>query len=496
MDDLDQSAAIAFLSDPANHAGQPVSRIDTHISAVFLAADMAFKMKKAVRLPFLDFTDRNLRKTLCYRELDLNQAASGLYQDVIALTRDDQGGLRWGGTGPAVEWVLRMRRFGDKDGLPALLDAGWVDRSRIQDLIETIWASHRSAAPAPDQGGWAGLDWTIRTNRQSQSAYPRCLPADRVDHLDALSRKTLDRMAPLLEQRRLMGRVRRCHGDLHLANICRFQGRLVPFDALEFSDTIASVDLLYDLAFLLMDLCVHGHANLASHALNHYLDWSGDYHGLPALPLFLSLRAGVRAHVLAAAGDPAGARLYLDWARQALAPRPVRIVAVGGLSGSGKSRMAREAAPYLGLPGAIVIRSDALRKQLAGRSPTDRLGPEGYGPEMGQRTYARLFELVRELAAQGVPVIADAVFAAPHERRQIAAIAQDLNLPFDGLWLSSDPDLARQRIQARVNNVSDATAQVLDRQLCYDIGTITWTPICSNGSKQETLALGLAALSL
>ena len=500
-----QAAVTAFLADPANHDGAAVERIETHISIIFLAGERVFKLKKAVRLPFLDFTGLAARKAACDAELALNRRATpALYLGVTPVTRGADGRLALGGTGEVLDWVVEMRRFDQATLFDRLVRAGGLDRQRITELTEAIFAFHRAAPPRPDRGGAAGLAWTIDTNRASMLACaPAILDPGKVERLALASHAALARHAPLLEARREAGKVRWCHGDLHLGNICLFAGKPALFDAIEFSEDIACIDVIYDLAFLLMDLDHRDRRQMASWVMNHYLDLSGDFDGIAPLPLFLSARAAIRAHVsatMAMQGDSrslaAEARSYLDAALKYLSPPPPRLLAVGGLSGSGKSRMGRELAPFLAVPGAAVVRTDSLRKHLMGVSIHDRLGPEGYGAEIGDRTYRTLYNTCAALLAAGHSVVADAVFAKPEERAAIEAVAAAAGVRFDGLWLEAPPELAAARIRQRKANVSDATPEVLERQLAYDLGPIAWTRIDSAPAKEVSLAAGRAALGV
>ena len=280
------------------------------------------------------------------------------------------------------------------------------------------------------------------------------------------------------------------------------------FDAIEFNTLFAEIDVLYDLSFLLMDLDHRGHRRLASILMNRYLDVTGGGGGLGLLGLFMSLRAAIRAHVDATAAhqvsDAAAreamrteARSYLTLARSYMDPSSPRLIATGGLSGSGKSRMARELAPLLGpAPGARVVRSDSTRKRLAGVALTERLDQSGYSEAMTEKTYAAVMaETVSALEA-GHSVIADAVFAREDERRAIEAVAARLGIPFTGLWLEADPAIMAARAENRTGNVSDADANVVQKQLDYDLGTITWKRVNSSGSRDESLHLGRLAAGL
>jgi predicted kinase len=316
-----------------------------------------------------------------------------------------------------------------------------------------------------------------------------------VARLHAESRASLDRLAPLLDRRAGAGFVRHCHGDLHMANICVVDGRPLLFDCIEFDPALAIIDTLYDLSFLLMDLWHHGQRAAAAVLMNRYCDISGEGAGLEALPLFLSMRAAVRAHVTmtmaGAAGnaaDPAARTQAEDYLAAALAflrPAPARLVAVGGLSGTGKSTLALALSPLVGAPpGARVLRSDVLRKRLAGVPPETRLPPERYTPAASAEVYRTLVAEAAALVGAGVTAIADAVFADPAERRAIAAAAG--SAPFTGLWLEAGADVLRRRVGARAAtaaDASDATVSVVERQLGADIGDLGgWHRLAAGGT--------------
>ncbi len=502
-----QAEVLRLLGRAATHGGHRPRRIDTHISAVFLAGEHAWKLKKAVCLPFLDFTGLDSRRAACEAEVEINRRlAPELYLGTVPVTRGADGTLRLGGDGEVVDWLVHMRRFDQRTLFSTLVAAGRVDRHRIQALTEAVWRFHRTAPHRPDRGGVAGLTWTIDTNRASMAGHGGILPEADSARLAEASHDWLNRLAPLLEQRRAAGSVRQCHGDLHCGNVCLVDGRPTPFDAIEFSEDIACIDVFYDLAFLLMDLERRGARHLAGYALNHYLDLSGDYAGTALLPLLLSLRAGVRAHVSATmAAGAAGtdrdrladeARAYLQAAQAYLSPPPPSLLAVGGLSGSGKSRMGRELAPLLAVPAAAVVRTDALRKQMMGVDLLEKLGADGYTPEMTERTYQALYDTCLSVLKGGHAAVADAVFARPEQRDAIERVARAAGVPFRGLWLFTPPDLAARRIRTRKANVSDATEAILHQQLTYDLGPIVWTQVQTGGSKVKALEDGKAALGL
>lgn len=512
----DQSEVIAFLSRAASYPrrdSEPrliaIERIETHISVLFLAGHRAYKLKRAVQLPYLDFSTAGLRRRYCEREVEINRrTAPMLYQGVVPVVRKPTGVLSLGGEGNAVDWLVEMTGFPQDAMFGRLAAAGRLDRFVVEVLADVVAAFH-AEAQVKSAGGCAGLARGVESNRQSFAAFATAFAdPQRIEVLMAQTDAALARLAPLLDRRRDEGRVRHCHGDLHLGNIVAFGGRPVLFDAIEFSDDLADIDVLYDLAFLVMDLDFRGFRGLASILLNRYLDNTGDAGGLAALPLFLSMRAAIRSHVAAAAAashsdpaaierDRAAAERYLYLALAYLTPVAPRLIAVGGLSGSGKSRLARDLAPLVGLaPGARVIRTDTTRKRLSGVAMTTRLGATSYNEEMNRRTYEAVKRETATALAAGQAVIADAVFARPDERAAIEAMAVAAGVPFDGLWLETSPHLLEERVTRRRMNASDATAEVVRMQLSYDLGPLSWRRLDSSESEAATLVAACAALGI
>ncbi|HZU87809.1 MAG TPA: AAA family ATPase, partial [Stellaceae bacterium] len=476
----DQREVIRFLSRPSSY-GPGVERVDiveTHASLVFLAGERAYKLKRAVTYPYLDFATAEQRRRICESELALNRrTAPALYLALCALGRTSAGEIGFVADGPAVDWVVVMRRFDQALVFDALARAGRLDAALMRALTERIAAFHAAAAPRRDCGGAAALQAIIEEN-------DRCLRAvreagfapEQIDQVRDRSAQRLAATGAVLDARRMAGKVRRVHGDLHLRNIVLFDGQPTLFDCLEFSETLASIDVLYDLAFLLMDLEHRGLSDFANLVLNRYLDLTGEEDGLPALPLFLSLRAAIRAHVGAAALQRAArpearqeraaeARRYLDLAARLLAPRPRRLVAIGGLSGTGKSTLAAALAPSLG---ARVLRSDVMRKRLFGVSPETRLPAEAYGAAVSERVYERLRREAAATLAAGYSVIVDAVALRPQERQSFAALAAAAGVAFSGLWLEAPPEVLAARLDARRGDASDASVAVLREQLRHD----------------------------
>ncbi|MDH5749943.1 MAG: AAA family ATPase [Rhodospirillales bacterium] len=508
----DQDQVIVFLARPETFGlgTRTVERLETHISLIFLGAGRALKLKRAVKFPYLDFSTLEKRRAACEAEFSINRrTAPGIYRGVLPVTRDGKGNLHLGGDGEVVDWVVDMNRFDQEALFDRLAQEGSLNRANMGELAEVIARFHHYADPRPEGGGRKLISSILRSNADTFVQFgPGILDMDKVQAMTAASERALDQVGLFLDQRRDQGRVRRCHGDLHLRNIVMLEGLPVLFDAIEFNNDFTAIDVLYDLAFLLMDLDHRNLRRLANIVLNQYLDVTRDIAGLKALPLFQAVRASIRSHVDASSSinisDRAAAerladeaRDYLDMAIDYLNPPAPRLIAVGGLSGSGKSRMARELAPYLGAaPGARVVRTDVMRKHLAGVNPLVRLGPENYTPEMSEKTYHAVYDEIRTALDAGHSAIADAVFARPEERQAIEAVAKESGVSFHGLWLESPLEIMEERISRRASNASDATKDVLYKQLDYDLGEMTWSRVDSSESRETTLRKGTEILGI
>jgi aminoglycoside phosphotransferase family enzyme/predicted kinase len=490
-----QDALIAFLSEGRSfgRSGTAVERITTHAAMVFLVGERAYKMKRAVRYSFLDFTTFDRRKRALESELELNRrTAPMLYLRLVSVTREDSGALVLAGSGEPVEWLLEMMRFDQEARLDRVAQRGALTAAIVDELAAEIAAFHERAAPRAEYGGHAGIQEVIEGSAEDFAALPsEILPPDQHRRLTARCRDQLARRSELLEERRRAGHVRRCHGDLHLGNIVLLEGRPVLFDCLEFDESLASTDMLYDLAFLLMDLQHQGLPRFAQRLLNGYLDATWDDAGLALLPLFLACRAAIRAKVLgfaAGAADAAAmsvmaeARGYLERAVVYLNPPPARLVAIGGVSGTGKSTLARQLAPEIGAaPGAVVLRSDVVRKRMHGIAPSERLPPQAYQKEISARVYDALTKRAAALVRAGHAAIVDAVFLDPEERAEIGRVAKDAGVDFQGLWLTAPEDILVRRVSGRRDDASDATPDVLRQQLAADPGALTWPTVDVTG---------------
>ena len=500
-----QAEVLAFLGNPVTHgmmfADEEVKRIDTHAAVVFLAGNQAFKVKRRVRYPFLDFSTLEKRKAACEAELAVNRAfAPQLYRGVVPITREANGELALAGSGTPVEWAVELVRFDENATLDQVADRGGLDLALADTLARVVAAAH-AKAPVADAQDWPERIFRyIEENRGELGAHPELFEPGEVEALSRGSRAALRRNEPLLRERGSAGLVRRGHGDLHLRNIALIDGEPVLFDAIEFDPLIATGDVLYDLAFLLMDLIERRLDEPANVVLNRYLAETrraADLDGLAALPLFLSLRAAIRAKVSAEKLDVsaderyaavAAARDYFRLAQRLIAPPAPRLIAIGGLSGTGKSTIARALAPALPPPpGAVVLRSDVERKALFGKAETERLPPSAYGADVTRRVYAALADKARRVTAAGHTAIVDAVFAQAEERRQAAAAARASRVPFRGLFLAAALDERLARVSARARDASDADAEVVRAQEAFERGPLDWTEVDASGDMDATL---------
>ena len=510
-----QAEVVGLLADPASY-GEPVARVerhDTHAAMVFLAGARAFKVKRAVSYPYLDFGTLARRIAVCRAEIARNRrTAPALYLGLCPVRRRSGGALYLGeliadpeaedalSGDDLVEVAVVMRRF-DQEALlanvhardeltPALLDA----------LADHVAAFHDSAGSAA-RDPVAGHRTEIADNTADLRQRPDIFDADAVADLDARANAELDRLAPLLNDRAAAGCVRRCHGDLHLANIVLWDGQPTLFDAIEFNDALAEIDVLYDLAFLLMDLDRRGARAAANRVLNRYMGARDDLDGLAALPFHLSLRAAIRAKVgataLATLTDPAAqarqlaaTRGYFEAARAYLRPAAPVLVAIGGVSGTGKTTVARALAPDLGAPpGALVIRSDVERKRLFGVAETERLPESAYQGSANARVYDRIMDQARRGLAAGRSVVLEATFLRREDRARARKLAQSAGVAFAPVWLTAPAETLKQRVDARTADASDATSAVVAAQLeRAPGGQIPWPGVDASGAVAAVVA--------
>jgi hypothetical protein len=436
--------------------------IETHLSRVLIGASTVYKFKRPVALAIVDLRRLEVREAMCRRELEINRrGAPQLYREVAPLI-EEAGGFRLGGTGPAAEWALVMRRFAAEDAFDALAAAGRLDRQLAQRTAEEIARYHARARVEKRLGHAADyraiLEGLHRTESQAAAALGL---APGSDSLFAALDAAWTVVQALIEVRQHEGHVRRGHGDLHLRNLCLIDGAPCLFDALEFDERLATTDVLYDLAFFLMDLRQSGLHEAANAAMNRYWDVTGEANeALRLNGFFMALRAAVRAVVAVAQGALGEAGAYRRHALELLAPPRPRLVAVGGLSGSGKSTVAGLLGARLGGPaGARILRSDVLRKKALGLDLATPAAFEAYTEAERAGVTRRLIAEAAAIAAFH-PVIADATFAAPASAAAFAAARPDAT----GFWLDAPLDIRIARIAGRRADASDADESVARAQ--------------------------------
>jgi aminoglycoside phosphotransferase family enzyme/predicted kinase len=465
----EQQATAALLERLAGRAP-----IETHISAVFVGADTVFKLRKAVRLSFHDFTPLAERHRTALRELELNAPhVPGLYRDVVPVGQMADGALTLDGPGEPVDWVLRMARVPEDDFLDRVAARGDLTPVLLDSIADSVAAFHQALPPVARDAVADQID-VAEGNRNS--AIAAGLPGAEVEAWLAGLRREIAARAEWMRGRTDRGFVRRTHGDLHLGNLCLWQGRPVPFDALEFDEVMATTDTAYDLAFLLMDLEFRVGRPAANRVLCRYVARTDDWDLVTGLPVFLSQRAMVRAHVEARRGNASAADSYFGMAKSFLRPPPPVAIAVGGLQGTGKTTLARALAPGLGAaPGALVLRSDEIRKRRNGRAPEEALPPSAYAESESRAVLAELTAALAATLTAGHAAIADATFLNLADRQAIAAAAGAT--PFVGVWLEAPLAELERRIAARHRDASDATVEVLRRAAVIDPGPLDWVRV-------------------
>jgi uncharacterized protein len=480
----DQARLVRALTNPAlyGHGCTAVRVIETHISYVLLTGRHAYKIKKAVDLGFLDFTNLAARHFYCDRELELNRRlAPAIYLEVVAIT----GAIdapRIGGDGPAVEYAVKMREFPQDALLTCVLARKALTAAHIDTLASVVAAFHTSA-PRAEPGSRFGspreiLDLAIENFTEIEPLLEQDSDRRAAADLRRWTEREHAARATLFSERQRSGFVRECHGDLHLGNIALVDGLVTIFDCIEFNEDMRWSDVVADVAFLVMDLRDRGRPDLASRFLLGYLERTGDYDGVQILRFYVVYRAMVRAKVAcmrasqidaaARAAKTAEYREYLSLAARCARPDAAGIVITRGLSGSGKTTRSAALVEYAG---AIRVRTDVERKRIHGLAPLARTESELdvglYSAAATERTYSRVASLARTVAGAGYPVVVDGTFLRRRDRDQFRAVAADLKVPFAIVDFVASVETLRARIRERREagtDASDADLQVLERQ--------------------------------
>lgn len=457
-------------------AGAAVSRIDTHISSIFLVGDRAYKVKRALDLGFLDFSALETRHEACLEELRLNRRlAPDVYLGVVAF-RGSPGAPRLDDEGPILEYAVEMRRFPQSALMSQRLEAGKVTRDEIKALAELIAAFH-ARVPAVDGDTAFGTAGAVRRRMtENLDALPGLMPAhgQRIRALREWSEGWIERLAGVIDRRRREGRVRECHGDLHMENIICWRGRLMAFDGIEFDPDLRWIDVASELAFLTMDLDDRDAPAFARQIRNDYLELTGDYDALRLLGFYQVYRALVRAKINAlqaaqGAGDcEARAAGYLALAEGYTARRSPALVLMHGVSGTGKSTLTDDLVRRRGF---VRLRSDVVRKQLFGLAPNQSSHDAGldiYTQAASERTYRRMRQWTQVALESGYSVVLDATFLRREHRRPFEALAEALGIPWHIVALQGDAGILRERVaerQRQGGDPSEADTSVLERQL-------------------------------
>lgn len=481
MSDALMSGTIDRMLQPEFYPHQvkePIELIQTHVSYVLLTGEFAYKVKKSVNFGFLDYSTLEKREHFCHQELEMNKrGAPDLYLEVLAIALVD-GKLVLGGSGEIVEYVLKMRQFPQDVLLSEMFEQGKLIEAHMEDLGRVV-AQYHDRAQTSDRirsfGEVAQVRQAIDENYEQTTKYiggPQT--QSQYEETKRYTDNFFSERSQLFANRIKNNFIRECHGDLHLRNICLWQDKILLFDCIEFNEPFRFVDVMYDVAFTVMDLQARQCPEFGNAFLNTYVEQTGDWEGLQVLPLYLSRQAYVRAKVNSFLLDDPGvpaqvkenakstAADYYKLAWEYTKPRPGRLILMSGLSGSGKSTTAKHLARKLD---AIHIRSDAVRKHLGGIALSERGGDDLYTPEMTQKTYDRLLQLGIMLASQGFAVILDAKYDRVDLRMNAIDIADFQQIPLQIIHCSAPIDVLKQRLQQRTGDIADATADLLESQI-------------------------------
>ena len=470
------SALVEQMKQPQfyPHAVENVKTDQTHASYIFLTGDYAYKLKKPINFGFLDFSTLEKRKFFCEQELGLNKpVAPELYLEVLPITKE-KGKFILNDMGEAVEYVLKMRQFPQDDLLINLFKQGLLTEERLEELGKVIARFHTDSKTDDYINSFGEVDKIragIKENYQQTEKYIGVAQTQKQYEETQQFTNAFLEQRELFKSRQNHHKIKECHGDLHLKNICLWHNKIQLFDRIEFNESFRFVDVMYDVAFTVMDLEVRESKNLGNAFLNTYLEQTGDWEGVQVLPLYLSRQAYVRAKVTSFLLDDLDsepdrqkttqtAADYYRLAWQYTQRNQGRLILMSGLSGSGKSTVARRLARHIG---AIQIRSDAVRKHLSGIPVGDRGGDEMYTPQMSENTYTRLVELGGLLAGQGFPVILDAKFDRQIWRNKAIALAQSKQIPLTILHCTAPLAVLKERLGDR-QDISDATPDLLEQQ--------------------------------
>ena len=490
------SSLISFLCDPTSYppassplfpSGDSVTHIETLTSHLFLVGPYTYKLKNPLHLDFIDTRDPIRRWHFCEEEMNLNRRfAPKLYREVVGIIQRKDGSYELAPPSPdCVDFLLKMYRFETGATLESLLTTNPPPPPQLERLAELIAILHLQEPPLPDVPATSVLKRQIEANR---SVLLKSVPdSGRIDSLIARQVAAFAASEPLLSTRAPFF-VKRIHGDLHSRNICRFEGELVPFDGIEFNPELNTIDTMNDIGFMVMDLIHQKAWSSLSIILSHYLRITGDYQGLALIPLLVSYRATVRAKVLSL--SPAGwdddAEKYLFLAENALSWHRPTLIVVGGLSGAGKSTVAHQIARARG---AVIIRSDYIRKELSGVDETEPAPPDAYSREMTSRVYELMICRASAVLSGGLPVVLDATFQSRDAQLLVAGLADIRGAVCHRIWCHCHTETALRRIRHRTGDPSDASEEIRARQeTIASFPTSDWHVLSTDGTTEEVAA--------
>ncbi len=499
----DQELAFTCLAALATETdGEPPQRVDTHANVLFIGKTRVYKIKRAVTYPFLDYSTVELRYRYCASEVLLNRrTAPDLYLGIIPLLKT-QSGITAGNllespdprpypqiTGDVVDWAVVMQRFDDANLFDRLAEDQRLTPGHLKDLGHSLATFHNRADAIKND--WCAIEGDVLKDNLEEIAAAAWLSSAKVDAHRQNCRNLFTSLAEKLVSRATDGFVRQCHGDVHLRNIVLINGRATLFDCIEFSDDFSQIDTLYDLAFLLMDLEHRGMSGAACRVLNKYLEETGDYDGVGLLPFYTTLRAQIRCKIEIATvafsntstdvmAHKQEAEAYFNLAAKAVDRPTARLIAFGGPSGSGKSTLAVQVADRLAKdfgPVILILRSDAIRKELWGVAETEQLPNAAYATDVSVKVYQVMLDRAQTALGQGLTVMLDATHTHPDSRNLAENLARDSKVPFQGFWVTAPDDVLFTRVAARINDASDADEAVVRAQLKDNWGDISWPEI-------------------
>ncbi|BAZ15320.1 hypothetical protein NIES4071_71920 [Calothrix sp. NIES-4071] len=481
MSDTSLPALISQMQQPGFYphgCKEPIQLIQTHCSYVLLTGDYVYKLKKPVDFGFLNYSTLELRQHFCNEELRLNQrAAAELYLEVLPIYQSGEQ-YQFGATGDPVEYALKMRQFPDEGLFSTMFESDTINESYIEDLGGVV-ARYHSKTETNDYISSFGEIPKVReafdqNYEQTVNYIGGPQTQQQFDETKEYTDKFFEQEHQLFQSRIANNFIRECHGDLHMRNICLWHNQILLFDCIEFNEPFRFVDVMYDVAFTVMDLEARGRKDLANVFLNTYIEQTGDWEGLQILPLYLSRQAYVRAKVTSFLLDDPGvpaavkeessrtAATYYTQAWEYTHKRTGRLILMSGVSGSGKSTTARYLARQIG---AIHLRSDAVRKHLGGVGLYERGGSDLYTEEMTAKTYARLLELGAMLALLGFNVILDAKYDRVQLRGDAISKATQLTIPIQIIQCTAPVEVLNARLSSRTGDIADATVDLLSSQL-------------------------------